>query len=324
MRRRDFFTLLGGAVAAWPFAAQAQQLMPLIGMLEAGPPNSWDFTGFRQGLKDAGYLESQNLAIEYRWADGNENRLREMAAELVQRKIAVIVTLGSAPAASAAMGATSSIPIVFGYGGDPIKLDHVKSINKPGGNVTGMTSLSGELAGKQLGILRELLPQAERFGFLDNPRSVTYAHRLKDSQIAANVAGLTVEVLLAASGVEIDRIFANLEEKRMHGLIVGPNPIFFAQRSQIVQAAARSVIPAIYSFREYVQAGGLMSYGPSLSERDREVGHYVGRILKGEKPGDLPIVQSAKFELVLNAKTAKALHLVIPNSMQLLADEVIE
>lgn len=172
--------------------------------------------------------------------------------------------------------------------------------------------------------MRELLPQAERFGFLDNPRSVTYAHRLKDLQIAANVAGLTVEVLLAASGVEIDRIFANLEEKRMHGLIVEPNPIFFAQRSQIVQAAARSAIPAIYPFREYVQAGGLMSYGPSLSERDREVGHYVGRILKGEKPGDLPVVQSVKFELVLNAKTAKALHLVIPNSMQLLADEVIE
>lgn len=298
--------------------------MPVIGILEPGQPNSWDFTGFRQGLKDVGYLEGQNVRVEYRWADGSENRLRELALELVQRKMAVIVTLGSAPATTALREATDSIPIVFGYGGDPVKSGHVRSMNKPGTNLTGMTSLSGELAGKQLGILRELLPQAERFGILDNPRSVTYAHRLKESQTAAGVVGVTVEVLPAASTVEIDRAFMSVEEKRMQGLIVGPNPLLFAQRSQIVQAAARSATPAIYPFREYVKAGGLMSYGPSLLERDREVGHYVGRILKGEKAGDLPVVQSAKFELVINMKTAKALHLAIPNAMQLLADDVIE
>lgn len=324
MRRREFIKLFGAAVT-WPLAARAQQpATPVVGILEPGPPNSWDFTGLRQGLKDVGYVEGQNLDIEYRWADGNENRLREMALDLVQRKMAVIVTIASGPTTTVLRETTDSIPIVFGYGGDPVKNGHVKSMNKPGTNVTGMTSLSGELASKQLGILHEVLPQAERFGFLDNPRSATFAHRLKDSQKAAGVLGVSIDVLPAASAVEIDRAFMAVQEKRMQGLIVGPNPLLFAQRAQIVQAAARGGTPAIYPFREYVKSGGLMSYGTNLSERDREIGHYVGRILKGEKAADLPVVQSAKFELVINMKAAKALHLTIPNAMQLLADDVVE
>jgi putative ABC transport system substrate-binding protein len=324
MQRREFIAVLAAATA-WPITARAQQsAMPVIGMLEAGPPNSWDFAGFRRGLSDVGYVEGRNLTVEYRWAGGSENRLRDMAVELVQRQVEVIATLGSGPAVTAAIGATRSIPIVFGYGGDPVKNGHVTSFNRPGGNITGMTSLSGEIAGKQLGMLRELLPRATRFGILDNPGSVTLGERVSDATTAASVTGLTVEVLPVTTAAEIDQAFASLEQKPMDGLIVGPNPILFALRSQIVQATARRAIPAIYPFSEYARAGGLMSYGPSLSERDRGAGQYVGRILRGEKPGDLPVVQTARFELVLNMKAAKALHLAIPNAMQMLADEIVE
>jgi putative tryptophan/tyrosine transport system substrate-binding protein len=326
MQRRHFMTLIGGAAAAWPIAVRAQQsAIPVIGLLQIGAPSSWDFTGFRQGLKETGYSEGQNLAIEYRWANNDPDHLPELAADLVHRQVRVIVAIGSSLSVLAAKAATNTIPIVFGYGADPVQQGLVASLNRPGGNVTGMVSQSGVLVGKQLGILRELVPQAAHFGILSNPASPIYNSVTKDAQAAASVIGRTIEVLTAGTGSEIDSVFARVaHEKRVEAVLVSNDPFFIAARVQLAILAARFAVPTIYPFREQAAAGGLASYGPDLADRDREVGRYVGRILKGEKPDDLPVLQPTKFELVINLKTAKALGLTIPPTLLAIADEVID
>jgi putative tryptophan/tyrosine transport system substrate-binding protein len=326
MRRREFITLLGGAATVWPLAARAQQpAIPVIGLLELGTSSSYDLSGFRRGLRDGGYVEGRNLAIEYRWANDDPDRLPQLAADLVRHQVRVIAAIASSLPVSAAKAATSTIPIVFGYGNDPVRQGHVASLNRPGGNITGMTSLSGELIGKQLGILHELLPQAEHFGILSNPQNLNHESFVKAAQAAALVIGRTIELLTASASREIDAVFARLaDEKRVQALLVSNDPFFLAQRVQLAILAARYVVPAIYPFRDEADAGGLMSYGPNLADRDREVGHYVGRILNGEKPADLPVQQQSKFEFIINLRTARALGLPISNSMQFLADEVIE
>ena len=327
LHRREFITLLGSA-AAWPLVAWAQRTeMPVIGLLQSGPPSSWDFTGFRQGLKDTGYVEGQNLAVEHQWANDDPDRLPQLATDLVRRRVRVIVAFGSALAVRAAKTATDTIPIVFGYGGDPVQQGLVVSLNRPGGNVTGMTSLAGELVGKQLGMLHELLPQASHFGFLSDPKVQAHESLVKDAQTAASAIGGTIEVLTASTSGEIDAVFARIANgKRVQGLMVTAMPFFLAApaRVQLAILAARYVVPAIYTTREAVEAGGLLSYGSNITDRDREVGHYVGRILKGEKPADLPVMQPTRFELVVNLNTARALGLTIPPTLRALATEVIE
>jgi putative ABC transport system substrate-binding protein len=325
IRRREFIAWLGGA-AVWTLAARAQQpAMPLIGLLQIGAPSSWDLTGFRQGLKDTGYVEGQNLAIEVRWANNDLNRLPELAADLVLRQVRVIVAIGSILPVRAAKAATNTIPIVFGYGGDPVQQGLVASLNRPGANITGMTSLTDELFSKQLGLLHELLPQVSHFGILSDPKTASHELVVKDAQAAASAIGCSIEVLTASTSGEIDDAFARVaHEKRVGGLLVSNSPFFIAARVQLAILAARFAIPAIYPFRDQVEAGGLLSYGPNVAERDREVGHYVGRILKGEKPPDLPVVQSTRFESVINLKTAKALGLSIPETLLATADEVIQ
>jgi putative ABC transport system substrate-binding protein len=323
--RRKFVVALGGA-AVWPLVARAQRpQMPIIGLLQIGAPSSWDFTGFRQGLKDAGYVEGQNLAIEVRWANDDPDRLPGLAADLIRRQVRVIVAFGSAFAVHAAKAATNTIPIVFGFGGDPVQQGLVASLNRPGSNVTGMTSLSGELVGKQLGMLHELLPQASHFGLLSDPKGAGHELVVKDAQAAASSIGGTIDILTASTSGEIDAVFARLaNEKRVQGLLVSGFPFFIFARVQLAILAARFAVPAIYPLREQAESGGLLSYGPDIADRDREVGHYVGRILKGEKPADLPVQQQSKFEFVINLLTAKAIGLTIPTSMQSLADKVIE
>jgi len=325
MRRRDFVAL-GGAAAAWPLPARAQQpALPVIGLLQIGASTSYDLSGFHQGLTEAGFVEGQNLAIEYRFANDDANRLPELATDLVRRRVRAIVSIGSTITVRAAMAATSTIPIVFGYGGDPVQQGAVASLNRPGGNVTGMTSMSSELVGKQLGILHELLPQAARFGVLSNPTSPLHEFIVRDAQVAATAIGATIEILPASTGAEIDAGLARLvDETHGQGLLVSNDSLFITQRVQIVGAAARYSLPTIYPFRAQAKAGGLMSYGPDLADRDREVGHYVGRILNGESPAELPVLQSAKFEFVVNLKTAKTLGLTFPPGRLAIADEVIE
>jgi putative tryptophan/tyrosine transport system substrate-binding protein len=327
MKRREFIALLGSAASvAWPFAARAQQpAAPIIGLLQIGAASSYDLSGFRQGLKEAGFIEGQNLTIEYRFANDDGNRLRELATDLVRRRVRVIVSVASIAAVQAAMAATKTIPIVFGNGGDPVQQGVVASLNRPGGNVTGMTSMSGELVGKQLGILHELLPQAARFGALSNPKSPLHEFIVRDAQTAATAIGATIEILPVSTAAEIDAGLAHLvDEEHIEGLLVSNDPLFIAQRVQLVGAAARYRLPAIYPFREQAKAGGLMSYGPDLANRDREVGHYVGRILNGESPAELPVLQSTKFEFIVNLNTAKALGLTFPPGRLAIADEVIE
>ncbi|HEV2968563.1 MAG TPA: ABC transporter substrate-binding protein [Pirellulales bacterium] len=298
----------------------------MIGLLQIGTPSGYDLSGFRQGLKDAGYVEGQNLAIEYRFANDDPSRLSELASDLVRRQVRVIAAVASGLAARAAKDATNTIPIVFGYGADPIKQGLVANLNRPGGNVTGIISLANELYGKQLGILHELLPQAAHFAVLANPKGTSiYESIVKNSQAAASAIGQTIEILNASTDGEIDAVFMRLgDEKSAQGLLVTNDPFYIARRVQLAILAARYAVPAIYPFREMAEVGGLLSYGPNLAERDRQTGLYVGRILKGEKPADLPVQQMSKFELVINLKTAKALGLSVPNSMQLLADAVIE
>ena len=327
MRRREFMALLCGAAGIWPLAVHAQQSadVPIIGLLQIGGPTSWNLAPFRQGLKDAGYVEGQNLTIEYRFANDDPSRLPELATDLIQRKVRAIASVGSGFPVRAAKNATNTIPIVFGFGVDPIKEDLVASLNRPGGNVTGIISLANELYGKQLGVLHELLPQASHFGILARPRGFLYETIVKEAHAVASALGQTVEILDAMTTADIDAVFARIgDEKRVQGILVTNDPFYIAQRVQLAILAARYAIPAIYPFREMAEAGGLLSYGPNIAERDRATGVYVGRVLKGENPAELPVQQMSKFELVINLKTAKALNLNVPNSMQLLADEVIE
>jgi putative ABC transport system substrate-binding protein len=328
VRRRDFITLLGGAAAAWPRAARAQQAaMPVVGFLHSSSAehNANRVSAFRKGLAETGYVEGQNVAIEFRWTEGQDDRLPDLAADLIRRRVAVIATPASTPASLAAKAATRSIPIVFAVANDPVALGLVASLSRPGGNATGVSFQIVELVPKQLGMLHELVPAANRFVALLGPNSaITDAAVVKDLQMSASVLGLPMEILRAGTGREIDAAFAKVVQKAGGALLVGPDPFFTNRRAQIVTLAARHALPAIYYAPEFAEIGGLMSYGPNIADGYRQVGIYVGRILKGEKPTDLPVVQPTKFELVVNLNTARALDIAIPNTLLALADEVID
>jgi putative tryptophan/tyrosine transport system substrate-binding protein len=326
MIRRQFITLLGGA-AAWPLAARAQQpTMPVIGFLH--PQSSDGFTeplrGFRQGLNDTGYSEGDNVAIDYRWADNQVDRLPALAGDLVRKQVAVIVAIGGTDSARAAKAAATTIPIVFNVGDDPVKLGLVSSLSRPGGNVTGVNFFSVELAAKRLELLLELVPRATRVAVLVNPAVAAGEPTVRDAQGAARAMGLQIHVLNASSSNEINTAFATLARERPDALLVGTGPPFTARRVQLVQLAAYHKIPAIYALRQNAEIGGLMTYGASLTDAYRQVGVYTGRILKGAKPADLPVVQASKFELVINVQTARMLGLTVPQSLLSTADEVIE
>jgi len=326
-KRREFITLLGGAAAAWPIAAYAQQpSMPVIGFLSGVSPDGYALyvAAFLQGLKEAGYVDGQNAIVEYRWAEGHYDRLPALAADLVQRKVTVIAAT-TTPAAQAAKTATSTIPIVFTSGGDPIKLGLVGSLNRPGGNVTGISNLLLELGSKQLGLLRELIPGITAVALLINPNFPGIENQLRDVEAAARKLGLELTVLrVGTTEREIDTAFAAIAQQGGRALVVGVDPSFLDRRDHIIALAAHYAIPAIYPVREFAVAGGLMSYGTDFADAYRQAGVYTGRIVRGEKPADLPVQRSTKFELVINLKTAKGLSIAVPNAMQLLADEVIE
>ena len=326
MKRREFVTLLGGA-AAWPVAARAQQpAMPVVGYLGTGSPAAETpfVAGFVQGLKESGYVDGQNAAIEYRWAEGQYDRLPALAADLVRRQVTVIAAPGSVPSALAAKAATSTIPIIFSGAVDPVTAGLVASLNRPGGNVTGVTSLNVEVGPKRLELMHELAPTATIIALLVNPTNPNVETLSRDAQAAAHTLGLHLHVLHASTERDIDRDFAMIAQLRAGALVTGPDPFLLSRKEQLAALALSRAVPSISPFREFVAAGGLMSYGGSLTEMYHLAGVYAGRILRGEKPADLPVQQPTKFELVINLKTAKALDIEVPISMQLLADEVIE
>jgi putative ABC transport system substrate-binding protein len=325
IRRREFITLLGG-VAAWPLAARAQQpAVPVIGFLGATSPdlNAEFLRAFRQTLKEAGFVEGETVAIEYRWADGQGDRLPTMATDLVRRRVAVLATAGNA-ATLAAKSATTIIPIVFQVGDDPVKAGIVASIARPGGNVTGINFLAAELAAKRLEVLRELVPAAARVAVLVNLANPNSEIVLREVEMAARAMGMQIQVQKASTIGEINLAFTTFVRERADALFVSPDPTYRARRVQLALLAAHHRLPATYSLRDYAEAGGLMSYGPSLTNAFRQVGAYVGRILKGEKPVDLPVVQSSKFELVISLQPARMLGLTVPQTLLSVADEVIE
>jgi ABC-type uncharacterized transport system substrate-binding protein len=327
MKRREFITLLGGAVVAWPLAARAQQpAVPVIGFLNPTSPDAFAdrLRAFRQGLKDTGYVEGENVAIVYRWAEDQLDRLPALAADLVRRQVAVIATITTA-STFVAKAATTSIPIIFSLAEDPVKLGLVATLARPGGNATGINILSGELVAKRLELLRELVPGAARVAVLVNPTNAANTETtLRDVELAARTIGLQIQVLNASTSREIDAAFAALARERPDALLVGSDLLFTTRRVQMSLQAMRHAIPATYSAREPVEAGGLMSYGSNLTDALRQLGVYTGRILKGAKPADLPVVQASKFELVINAQTARMLGLTVPDKLLVAADEVIE
>jgi putative ABC transport system substrate-binding protein len=326
LKRRDFITLLGGA-AAWPLAARARQAtMPVIGFLNPTSPdsNADRLRGFHRGLKDTGFAEGENVAIVYRWAENQTDRLPMLAAELVRQRVNVIATTGGEEVALAAKAATMTIPIVFGVTEDPVPSGLVASHSRPGGNATGVNFLVTELGSKQLGLLHELIPAAARVGLLVNPKSRTTERAIRDVTAAASAIGLQVDIVQASDSREIESVFGTLVHNKADALLVGPDPFFASRRLQLAILAARHVLPAVYNVREYAEAGGLMSYGTNVRDAYHQIGVYVGRILKGAKPADLPVVQSSKFELVINLPTARALGIEVPSTLLARADEVIE
>jgi putative tryptophan/tyrosine transport system substrate-binding protein len=325
MNRRDLLSLLGGA-AAWPVAARAQQPMPVIGYLHPDSPEATKalVAAFRKGLGEAGYFEGRNVTIEYRWANDDFGRLPELAEDLVRHRVAAIAITGSGAATLAAKTATATIPIVFSTAADPIRSGLVASLNRPGGNVTGISNMGNELSAKRLGLLHELLPGAARFAMLINPVTLGTQFVTADVQAAAAAIGREIEIVHAANNSEIDNAFATIVRTHADGLLVTPNPLFGNRRIQMVTLAARHGLPAIYSNRQFPEVGGLMSYGPDSADQARLVGVYAGRILKGEKPADLPVMQAAKFELIINLQTAKTLGITVPTTLLTGADEVIE
>ena len=326
MQRRQFIALLGGTVATWPLAAVAQQsAIPTIGFLRSTRPDaSTDLlVALRKGLKETGYVEGQNLTIEYRWAENQQERLSALAADLVRQRCVVIVA-GGVNAAFAAKAATATIPIIFATGDDPLRSGLVGSFNRPGGNITGVFSVSASMEGKHLGLLREVVPTAAVIGMLVNPTSPGSERQERETQAAAQALGQQLHVFKASGERDIDNVFATLTQYRIGALLIAANALFTGQRDQLVALAARHAMPVLHYTREFTEAGGLMSYGSSLTDAYRQVGVYVGRVLKGEKPADLPIIQSSTFELVINLKTAKTLGLTVPYGLLNAADEVIE
>jgi putative ABC transport system substrate-binding protein len=323
VKRREFIALLGGAAVTWPLAAHAQQpARPVIGFLHSTSlkGNAFYVTAFRNGLKEAGFIEGQNVAVEYRWADGETDRLPALAADLISRQVAVIAA--DTRGALALKMANTPIPVVFGISGDPVKLGLVTSLNRPEGNITGVSFLSTAAVAKRLDLLRELIPTATQIGYLVNPDN--FNNEIEEVKAAGRALGLQILVLNARSERDFDQAFATLIEQRANALFVGADPLFLFSRDVLAALAARHAIPTIYYLRQYAMAGGLISYGASLEDAERQVGMYAGQILKGAKPADLPVIQSARFELVINLKAANTLGLKVPLNLQVAADEVIE
>jgi putative tryptophan/tyrosine transport system substrate-binding protein len=328
MKRREFITLLGGMAAAWPLAARAQQpATPVIGFLHPASPDTYTdrLRAFRQGLKETGFVEGENVAVEYRWAENQFDRLPALATELVRRPVAVIVTTGGPVPALAAKSASATIPIIFAVGDDPVRLGLVASLARPGGNSTGINFFSDELTAKRLGLLRELVPAATRVAVLVNPATAAATPTmLPDLEAAARAMGLEIQVVNANTSSEIDAAFATLTRVRPDALFVTGGPFLLSRRVQLALLAVRHAVPTSYGSREYVEFGGLMSYGTSQTDVLRQVGVYAGRILKGAKPADLPVLQAVKFELVINQQAARAIDLTVPPTLLARADEVIE
>jgi putative ABC transport system substrate-binding protein len=327
MKRREFITLIGGAAVTWPLTARAQQrAMSMIGFLSSRSPgeSAGVVAAFRQGLGEAGFVEGQNLAIAFRWAEGRYDRLPALAAELVDLRVVALFAAGGPPSALAAKAATSTVPVVFSAVNDPVRLGLVPSLNRPSGNITGMSFLNSEIIGKSAQLLKETVPAVAAIAYLVNPSSPSAEVYTKEAPAIARALGIRVPVLDASTEHDLDEAFASLGKIGADALVVPAEPFFDSQRDRIVALAARHALPAIYGLREYAVAGGLMSYGASLPDAYRQGGIYVGRILKGDKPADLPVMQPTKFDLVLNLKTSKALGLTVPDRLLALADEVIE
>ena len=324
VRRRQFITLLGGA-AAWPLAARAQQ-MPVVGFLRADTPiaGASAVAAFRKGLSEMGFVEGRNLAIEFRWGQNDRNRMPELAADLIRRKVDVIATPESAVGALAAKALTTTIPIVFATSGDPVQLGLVASLNRPGGNVTGFVDMASELVPKKLGLLHELVPRAARFGVLVSRTYIDVDRVTKDAQSAAAAMERQLEILFAGTDREIEAAFSELGRKRVDGFLVSNDALLAGRRTQILTLAARETLPAIYGSRAWADAGGLMSYGPLLNDQGRQAGIYTGRVLKGEKPADMPVARATRFEFVINLATARAIRVEVPPTLLTAADEVIE
>jgi putative tryptophan/tyrosine transport system substrate-binding protein len=326
MRRREFLGVLSGAATAWPLAARAQQPMPMIGFLHVATPGPFEHlvAAFKQGLAEVGFVDGQSVRIEYRWAEGRYERLPAMATDLVRSGVVVIATFGGEPAAFAGKGASTTIPVVFNIGSDPVQMGLVKSLSRPEANVTGFNIFSVELVTKRLGLLHDLISAPAVIAMLINPTFPPSEANVKEAEVAARALGRELRVLRASSDLEIDAAFAALALTRPGALLVGIDPFFTSRRHQFATNAARLALPTMYEQREFAQAGGLMSYGTSLADAYRQQGVYVGRLLKGTKPGDLPILQATKFELVINLNAARALGLTIPAGLLAAADEVIE